>query len=141
MYTTDTHGLVWHLQETSEERPRRHPRKLSLRARRVFVSADEGRETILIPAIVLVELVYMSERGTIPAALVDRLLADLSREPENYRVVPLDLGVVHHLRDIPAAAIPDMPDRIIAATARATRSRLLSRDESIGEAAGVEVVW
>lgn len=83
----------------------------------------------------------MSERGTIASALVDRLLTDLAHEPENYRVVPLDLRVVNHLRDISPATVPEMPDRIIAATAKATGSRLLSRDETLGKAAGVQVVW
>lgn len=141
MFVTDTHPLAWHLQEFSTPGPRRTRRGLSPRARRIFAAADEGREVILIPGIVLVELIYLGERGTISASLVDRLLADLGRTPDNYRVAPLDLNVVSHLRDIPAAAVPEMPDRIIAATARATRSRLISRDESIAGAAGVEVVW
>lgn len=141
MFVTDTHPLAWHLQELSAPGSRRARRGLSPRARRIFAATDEGREVILIPGIVLVELVYLSERGTIPALLVDRLLADLARSPENYHVAPLDLNVVSHLRDIPASAVPEMPDRIIAATARATRSRLISRDESVGRASRVEVVW
>lgn len=141
MYATDTHGLLWHLQQASAPRSQRRARGLSPRARRIFAAADEGREVILVPSIVLVELVYLSERGTIPTALVDRLLADLARVPENYRVVPLDLEVVNHLRGIPATAVPEMPDRIIAATAKATGSRLLSKDETLGRVAGVQTVW
>ena len=141
MYTTDTHGLLWHLQQTSPPRSQRRTRGLSPRVRRIFFAADQGREVILIPSIVLVEVVYLSERGTIASALVDRLLTDLAHEPENYRVVPLDLRVVNHLRDISPATVPEMPDRIIAATAKATGSRLLSRDETLGKAAGVQVVW
>ncbi len=141
MYTTDTHGLLWHLQQVSAFRSPHRARGLSPRARRIFSAADEGREVILIPSIVLVELVYLSERGIIPAALVDRLLIDLAHAPENYRVVALDIGIINHLRDIPMTAVPEMPDRIIAATAMATGSRLLSRDEAVGKAAGVQVVW
>ncbi|MGQ0571345.1 MAG: type II toxin-antitoxin system VapC family toxin [Armatimonadota bacterium] len=115
--------------------------RLSPRARRIFLLADEGREIIAIPSIVLVELIYLSERGIIPAALIDRLLAGLAGSPENYRVVPLDLDVVHHLRAIPVRSIPDMPDRIIAATAKATNSRLLSRDPALWRIHGLEVVW
>ncbi|MDQ7843983.1 MAG: PIN domain-containing protein [Armatimonadota bacterium] len=140
MYTTDTHGLLWHLQESNGRRGRTR-RRLSPRVRNIFARADEGRETILIPAIVLVELVYLAERGTVPAALVDQLLADLGRPVENYRLAPLDLSVIRALREIPALQAPEMPDRIIAATARATSSRLLSRDESLRRIAGLEVVW
>ena len=139
MCTTDTHALLWHLQERSAARSGR--RGLSPRARRIFSAADEGRETILIPAIVLVELVYLSERGIIPVPLVDSLLVDLSRGVGNYQVVPLGLEVVDHLRDIPAVSVPEMPDRIIAATAKATRTPLLSRDETLTKLAGVQVTW
>lgn len=141
MYTVDTHGIAWYLQELNSLQKRRRVRDLSVRVRRIFAAADQGQETILIPSIVLVELVYLTERGTIAPALVDRLLTDLSREPENYRVVPLDLEVVMHLRDIPASLVPEMPDRIIAASAKATRTRLISRDEALGRATGIEVVW
>ena len=141
MYTADTHALLWHLQERFAPRSRRRGRGLSQRARRVFAAADAGRETVLIPTIVLVELVSLSERGIIPGLLVDGLLSDLGRGAENYRVAPLDLEVVNRLRDVPAMSVPEMPDRIIAATAKATRSRLLSRDEALGKAVGVQVVW
>ncbi|MDQ7839578.1 MAG: PIN domain-containing protein [bacterium] len=141
MYTTDSHGLIWHLQEASGERPKRPKGRLGPRARRIFTLADDGREVIAIPSIVLVELVYLSERGVIPAALIGRLLADLAKGPENYRVIPLDLEVVDQLRSIPATIIPDMPDRIIAATAKATRSKLLSRDAVFRRTPDVDVVW
>ncbi len=139
MYTADTHALLWHLQETLAPR-RRRARGLSPRARRIFRAADQGQEIILIPSIVLVELIYLSERGIIPVALVDRLLADLARTPENYQIAPLDLEVVVRLRDISASSVPEMPDRIIAATAKAKGTQLLSRDESI-RAAGIQVAW
>ena len=141
MYTADTHALLWHLQERFAPRSRRRGRGLSQRARRIFAAADAGRETVLIPTIVLVELVYLSEHGIIPGLLVDDLLSDLGRGAENYRVAPLDLEVVNRLRDVPATSVPELPDRIIAATAKATRSRLLSRDEALGKAVGVQVVW
>ena len=140
MYTADSHGLLWHLQELAAGKPVRR-RGLSPRARRIFQEADRGVETILIPSIVLVELIYMSERGRIPLALVDRLLEDLAAGPENYRVVALDLEIATHFRDVSGAEVPEMPDRIIAATARATKTRLITRDESLARAAGVSVVW
>lgn len=141
MYTTDTHALLWHLQSGGSRRAGRRTGRLSPRVRRIFAAADAGEDVILIPSIVLVELVFLSERGAIPTVLVDRLLSDLGAAPENYRVVPLDLDVVNHLREIPAASVPEMPDRVIAATARATQTRLISRDERLASAAGVAVVW
>ncbi len=139
-YTADTHALVWHLQQATGGHPGLRRSGLSARARRIFASADEGREIILIPTIVLVEIVYLGEHGIIPQALVHDLLSGLERGPENYRTVPLDLDIIRHLRQIPRAAVPEMPDRIVAATARATKSRLISRDSAMSHA-GIEVVW
>jgi len=113
---------------------------LSVRARRVFTAADEGRETVLIPSIVLVEIIYLGERDIVPQTLVNDLLSGIRQGPENYRIIPLDLNIIRHLREIPSTAVPEMPDRIIAATARATRSRLLSKDSAITRA-GIDVVW
>lgn len=139
MYTTDTHGLLWHLQEVAARKALR--RGLSPRARKIFQQADGGQETILIPSIVLIELVYMSERWRIPPALVDRLFENLAIGPENYQVIALDLEIATHFRDVSAAEVPEMPDRIIATTARAQKTRLITRDESLARAAGVSVVW
>ena len=44
------------------------------------------------------------------------------------------------LRQIPRAAVPDMPDRIIAATALALELPLVTRDGKI-RASNVETIW
>lgn len=140
LYTADTHALLCHLQQTPGRHPGRRRSGLSARARRVFTAADEGRETVLIPSIVLVEIIYLGERGIVLQTLVNHLLSGVGQDPENYRIVPLDLNIIRHLREIPGTALPEMPDRIIAATARATKSRLISKDSAMG-LAGIEVVW
>jgi len=45
------------------------------------------------------------------------------------------------MRDIPRSAIPDMPDRIIAATARQLGRPLITRDTDIHNARVVSVIW
>jgi predicted nucleic acid-binding protein len=60
--------------------------------------------------------------------------------PTNYRVGPLELGVAHTLLMIDRATVPEMPDRIIAATAKHLGLALLTRDSAI-TASGVNVVW
>ncbi len=140
LYTADTHALVWHLQQAPGRQPSKRRSGLSVRARRVFTAADEGRETVLIPSIVLVEIIYLGERDIVPQTLVNDLLSGIRQGPENYRIIPLDLNIIRHLREIPSTAVPEMPDRIIAATARATRSRLLSKDSAMTRA-GIDVVW
>jgi PIN domain nuclease of toxin-antitoxin system len=62
-YVTGTHALVWYL----EDSPR-----LGNIARRVFDECERGEATIYVPAITLVEILYLQEKGRISADLKDR---------------------------------------------------------------------
>ncbi len=130
-YVTDTHALLWHL--TADAR-------LSVAAQSIFTDADTGVHQIHIPSIVLVEAVYLAEKMRIDPSLVDKLL-NLLTTSANYVEAVLDINVVQALRAISRATVPDMPDRIIAATARHLGAPLISRDAAISTAAGVTVVW
>ncbi len=130
-YVTDTHALLWHLLRDQ---------RLSATARAIFNDADAGLHQILIPSIVLVETIYLAERKRVDPAALNQLLALLDMTPTNYVMVSLDFGVARTLLSINRASVPDMPDRIIAATARHLGLALLTRDSAIA-ASGVSVVW
>ncbi|MDR7419823.1 MAG: hypothetical protein QN178_13050 [Armatimonadota bacterium] len=42
---------------------------------------------------------------------------------------------------IPTTTVAELPDRIIVATAPATKSRLLTKDAALGRVPGLVVVW
>lgn len=130
-YLSDTHALVWHL--TSDP-------SLSPSAAAAFSGADKGEDEIVIPSIVLVEIVYLAEKVRIPPSLVARLM-DLLAKPGPYVVAPLDLAVVRELAAIDRGQVPDMPDRIICATARRLGIPLLTRDRRISAATGIKAIW
>ena len=131
-WVTDTHALLRHLYGVPQ---------LSPRARDVFDRADAGEHTIVIPAIALVEVVYLSEKGKIASDAVQRVVGLLGSGSDNYLVAPLDLGVVLALERIDRDAVPDMPDRVIAATALHLNLPLLSRDPKIASLNRIVVVW
>lgn len=131
-YVTDTHALIWHLQTSH---------KLSRKAHNIFRQADAGRVTIMIPSIVLVELVYLAEKRHIDSALVDQVFALLASVAQNYLVVPLETQTVQTLRAISRAQVPEMPDRIIAATAKQLSLPLITRDPAIRAVSGLTAVW
>jgi PIN domain nuclease of toxin-antitoxin system len=54
--------------------------------------------------------------------------------------VSLTLDIAETLRGIPRAHIPDMPDRMIAATAVALGVSLVSRDQRI-QSSAVPTIW
>jgi PIN domain nuclease of toxin-antitoxin system len=131
-YVTDTHAFVWHLQSSPQ---------LSEPAATVFRAADAGKNEILVPSIVLVELVYLAERGRIQSMLVNQAFDVLADGSINYRVVPLDTKTVRALQSIDPAKIPEMPDRIIAATAKQLNVSLITRDHQIAKSGFVVTVW
>jgi PIN domain nuclease of toxin-antitoxin system len=131
-YVTDTHALYWHF--TSDSR-------LSQAARQVFHEADSGLHQILIPGIALIEMVYLVEKGRLDAGLVDQVFSALDVVGGSYTVAPLDHHTAQALRFIPRSAVPDMPDRIIVATAHQLGLPLITKDSAIHEADVVSVVW
>ncbi len=128
----DTHALIWHVTEAPE---------LSSRARDLLTDADNGNRAILVPSIVLVEVVYLVEKGRLKESTFDRIVEYVTDPLRPYHERPLDLHTVETMRRIPRAAVPDMPDRIVAATALALGLPLITVDARIRAAGVVPVVW
>jgi len=131
-YVTDTHALLWHLS--------RDP-ALSAPAADLFRQADEGMVEIIIPSIVLVEVVYLCERHRVPDERIERILGLPGAPGSRYRVVPLDVPIVRALRRIARDRVPDMPDRIIGATALHLGLPLITRDSSLTSSRLLACVW
>ncbi|BAY14836.1 PilT protein domain protein [Anabaenopsis circularis NIES-21] len=128
---TDTHALIWYLEDSSN---------LSTAANQAFEKCDRGDIVIYIPTICLVEIVYLQEKGRISAQMKSQLDAALIAENSGLILADLTGEVVAALTTIPRDSIPDMPDRIIAATAKHLGLPLISRDSKI-TASGINVIW
>jgi PIN domain nuclease of toxin-antitoxin system len=128
---TDTHALIWYL----EDSPR-----LGATANRVFDECDRGEIVIYIPTVCLVEIVYLQERGRISPDLRNKLDAELLAGTSGLVMLDLTVEVVNALARIPPASVPDMPDRIIAATALHLNLPLISRDSRM-PLTGLNLIW
>jgi predicted nucleic acid-binding protein len=95
---------------------------------------------VLLPSISVIEFIYLTEKGRLPALARDRFEAALTEQDSGMRVVPLTLGIARDLARVPWKAVPDMPDRVIAATALHLGLPLISRDSRI-QVPGLEVIW
>ena len=131
-YVTDTHALIWHLYSDS---------KLSPTCQAIFARADAGEDAIVIPTIVLIETLYLAEKKRIPDDAMRRSLALILAGADNYQVASLDMTVVHAMSRIDRATVPELPDRIIAATALGLGLPLLSRDFSVTSVSILTVIW
>ncbi len=128
---TDTHALIWYL----EDSPR-----LGSAARSAFEACDRGECVVYVPTICLVEIVYLQEKGRIPTDLKSAL--DAALQAGNTGLVPssLTLDIVDALVRVPRTEVPDMPDRIIAATAVHLGVPLISRDRKL-QLSNVPTIW
>jgi PIN domain nuclease of toxin-antitoxin system len=127
----DTHAAIWYLLDSS-----RLPTAIySLTDK----AAGDGTPTY-ISAVSLVEVVYLVERGRIAADAFERFVGELERKNPTFRVVPVESHVAKVLRDVPREIVPDMPDRIIAATALHLGLPLVTRDRRL-QSAGLQTIW
>lgn len=127
----DTHAAVWYLLKS---------RRLSPGALHAIEVALESGEPLFLSLISLVEVVYLVEKGRLPMGALERLMAAFENPLVGLRVAPLDADVTKFVQQIPRDTVPDMPDRIIAATALRLRLPLVTRDQRM-KAAGIDIIW
>jgi PIN domain nuclease of toxin-antitoxin system len=127
----DTHAIVWYLSSDPQ---------LSARAAGALDAATEAGEFIHVPSIFLVELTYLAEKGRLPAAARDLLIRALDDPATPCPLAPLDRAVADALEFVSRREVPDLPDRIVSATAMALGVPLISRDGKI-RASRVQTIW
>jgi len=127
----DTHAAIWYLHA---------PKELSTVAlEKVRGTVNAGRP-LYISAISLVETIYLVERGRLPLEALRRL-ADATKAPlSGVLVQPVDEDVADAVYKIPRNLAPDMPDRLIAATALHLGLPLVTRDQRL-QGIGIKTIW
>ncbi|MEO6724139.1 MAG: type II toxin-antitoxin system VapC family toxin [Blastocatellia bacterium] len=127
----DTHTLLWFLQKDA---------RLSAAALHVMNSAAQAGHQIAISSITLVEVAYLIEKNRIPQDSFD-LIIQLLQAPNSMLVeIPLDHRVADSLRQVVRTQVPEMADRIIAATALMLGVPVISRDHKI-QASAIATIW
>ena len=127
----DTHTALWYLYGDS---------RLSKRAK-IFIDDDAAAaRKIAVSAISLAEVVYLVEKKRVPASAYQDLRSALSDPDHVFVEEPLSADVVEVMRSIPREDVPDMPERIVAATAIYFRAPVISRDGQI-RASSVQTIW
>ncbi len=127
----DTHTIVWYLSGDT---------RLSRKAADALETATAAGEPIHVPSVCLVELTYLIEKRRLPVAARARLIEALDDPTTPCVLAPLDRTVADALVFVSRSEVPDLPDRIVAATAAALRTPLISRDGKIC-ASQVQTIW
>jgi predicted nucleic acid-binding protein len=125
-YVTDTQGLVKFMMGK---------KVINDAAHQAYLSADKGEATIIIPAVTLMEVMYLFEKNRIQIGLLQT--EDLM-ESQNYQFEPLTLEILKEASQIDD--IPELHDRLIAATAKYLDLPLITNDPVIAKSKFVQIL-
>jgi PIN domain nuclease of toxin-antitoxin system len=127
----DTHAIIWYLYDDP---------RLSAAAREAFEETRLAGGWIGFSTITLAEIIYLIEKRRIHREVFGRMLEALDRPMVVLGELPFDRAVATTMIDVDREQVPDLPDRIIAATARHYEVPLISRDRRI-VLSDLDTIW
>ena len=127
----DTNALIWYIFNSP---------RLSTIAREKFEYAALEDDVIGFSSISLAEIVYLAEANRIPEDTLAYLLESVDIVDPFLAEVPFDRQIAQTMPLAERAQIPDLPDRIISATALHLGVPLITSDRRI-RSSDIETLW
>ena len=127
----DTHTALWYLFNDG---------RLSILAGDYIDKSASAGSAIGISSISLAEIVYLIEKNRLSANAYADLKAALNDPEHVFKEAPFTVEIVDAMKQVVRADVPDMPDRIVAATAVYFGVPVISRDGKI-RASNVQSIW
>ena len=127
----DTHTILWFLVGDP---------RLSATAKNFIINASAAGNDLAISSITLVEMVYLIEKGRIPAGRFTQIINMTRRVGAGLIEIAVDAEIARSLSKIDITKVPDMPDRTIAATALYLQVPIVSKDGKI-QLSGLATIW
>ncbi|MEK7276886.1 MAG: PIN domain-containing protein [Chloroflexota bacterium] len=126
-YLADTMAVVSHFAN----------RRLGHQAAEIFRETDGDEHQIFLSAVTLMEILYLSERKRINIGPAE-LLAQIQGST-NYAVLPLDANVI--LTAATIADVPELHDRMIAATGKYYQLPVITNDPVLAKSKHITTIW
>jgi PIN domain nuclease of toxin-antitoxin system len=127
----DTHAAIWYIAADP---------RLSVAAKLFMDTSANNGDEIAVSTITLVEMVYPIEKGRIPAQRFSILAQELSDPDSMFVEISVNLKVARAVARVDGGQVPDMPDRIVAATAILYNVPVISRDGKI-KLSNINSIW
>ncbi len=132
-FVTDTHALIWHIGSSP---------RLSTEARRRFLMADRGEAIIFVSVMTLIEILYLCEKSKLPWEVHEQTQRIFHGAPnDSYQIADLTYELVQGLSDVPREQVPELTDRVIAATACFLKIPLITKDHELQQLEKVVTIW
>jgi len=128
----DTHSLIWYLFALPE---------LSPAAKNYMDQVAASGGYIFIPAISIVEIIYLEEKGRLGTNVLPRINLVIQVPNGVLKVAELSHRTAISLAQVPRSIVPDMPDRIISATALHLNLPLITKDGNIRKLTNIQTIW
>lgn len=127
VYVADTVALVLRLEK----------RTMGAAVDQAFQDVEQKKAQLLLPAMVFAEIMYLSERKRITATLAD--VETYLTTQTSCKAAPLTLEIMKAAQTI--TDIPELHDRLIAATAVHYKAILLTNDTTISASTSLQTLW
>jgi PIN domain nuclease of toxin-antitoxin system len=124
----DTHAAIWYLFSDS---------RLGNAASAFIDATLASGDHIGVSSISLAEMVYLIEKARIPASALKDLQSAIA---DSKAVLKHVENVAMKMAEVPRQDVPDLPDRVIAATALLRGVLVLSRDDQI-RSSSIKTIW
>jgi PIN domain nuclease of toxin-antitoxin system len=127
-YVSDTHALLWWFTDSQ---------KISSRAAEIFEKCERGESVIFIPAIVLAEALTIFEKKRVSFNF--RTLFRKMDASENFMFIALDYPIFQEMMQL--KEIPEIHDKIIAATAKHLKVPIITKDKTLQNSHLIKTIW
>jgi PIN domain nuclease of toxin-antitoxin system len=127
----DTHTIIWYAYNDP---------RLSETAGNFIDNTIASGDRLGLSAISLVEIIFLSEKNRIPPTTLQEIIRIIHDPLRGLDLLALDEAIAQAMATVPREQVPEMPDRIIAATAVRHNLPVISRDSKI-QLSLVPTIW
>lgn len=131
-YLADTHAIIWYVEDRAQ---------LGKRASAALDGMRMGDVTVYLSLMSLMEMDYLVRKRKISPKLHDLLLTAAKRPNSALQILDIDHAVYAAFLKTDPVHVPDLPDRVIVATALAHRLPLITKDRKITAYPSLKTVW